>query len=90
MVQCIRCKKKPTRTRILTDGVCNECIAIEENERFEIDYGQAPFNQDDALGDVNFKNFVEWVTKLFSNHVTKICDNITSQYKKISMKLKKT
>ena len=82
MVQCIRCKKKPTRTRILIDVVCNERIAIEENERFEIDYGQTPFNQDDTLGDVNFKNFVEWMTKVFSNLGTTICDNITSQYKK--------
>ena len=60
MVKCTQCKKVASRTRVLKDGVCNEC-----NPSITIDYAGAPCNADDKLSDIKFKDFVEWMVSVF-------------------------
>ena len=71
MVKCNSCKKNASKTRTLTDGVCNECSAMAT-----INYDNAPCNPDDTLGTIKFKDFIEWMVIVFAKHVK---DSVTAE-----------
>ena len=60
MSKCQQCKKGASRNRILTDGVCSDC-----NTPIQVDYANAPCSIDGKVGDVKFKDFVEWIGNVF-------------------------
>lgn len=71
MAKCDKCRKNANKTRILTDGVCNEC-----STKSIIDYEGAPCDPNDALGTIKFKDFVEWMVGVFAKHVK---DSVTAE-----------
>ena len=71
MAKCDKCKKNVGKTRVLTNGICNECSA-----KSTIDYENAPCDPNDALGTIKFKDFVEWMVVVFAKHVK---DSVTAE-----------
>ena len=71
MVKCQTCKKNANKTRVLTNGVCNECSLKDA-----INYDDAPCNPEDTLGTIKFKDFVEWMLEVFAKRVN---ESVTSE-----------
>ena len=63
MAKCLQCKRNSTKNRLVADGLCNECNPPATP--INVDYAAAPCNADDTLGDIKFKDFVEWMLDVF-------------------------
>lgn len=84
MTKCTQCNKKSSRTRTLTDGVCNEC---NNDTAIEVDYDDAPCDPEDKLGDTPAKDFVEWMCRIL---VKCVKEPLSHQLAECSKELKQT
>ena len=82
MTKCTRCNKNSNRTRIVTDGVCNEC-----NSPIDVSYEDAPCDPDDKVGDIKVKDFVEWICTVL---VKCVKEPLSIQIAECSKELNKT
>ena len=64
MAKCKDCKKNASKKCVLTEeGICNDCVL--KNKPIIVNYDEAPCNPDEEVGSIKFKDFVDWMLKVF-------------------------
>ena len=61
MAKCTSCNKNASRTRIVTNGICNVCSSA--NASVDVNYDDAPCDPNEKIGDTSVKDFVDWMCR---------------------------